>query len=280
MKIFISIALVLLSATLAGQNVGINQPNPTYPLDVNGNVNVAGNLLVNGTAGAAGQVLSTTTSGATAWLSTGSFPNISAFTQSGTFTVPTGITKIVVEAWGAGGGSPAGGGAAGTYIVSYQTVTPGQVITVTIGTGGASATSNPGAASDGGNTFISGAGPFISLTAPGGKGAFAAAPGYGIRYGVENDIFIQYAGQAGDATTVSYAQKNATTFVIVRKYGDGGAAGPDYRIRSQGQSYTYNESTTVLIDNNFTALAPYPAGGGGGGIFGQAGSNGMVTLRY
>ena len=99
MKILISIVLVLLSATLAAQNVGINQPNPTQPLDVNGNVNVGGNLLVSGTPGAAGQVLSTTTSGATAWLNTGNLPNIGAFTQSGTFTVPAGITTMMVEAW-------------------------------------------------------------------------------------------------------------------------------------------------------------------------------------
>ena len=97
---------------------------------------------------------------------------------------------------------------------------------------------------------------------------------------MSNAIYIQYPGQPGNATTVSYAQKNATTFVIVRKYGDGGAAGPGYNTRSEGQSFTYNENTNFTVDNNNTTFAPYPAGGGGGGIFGQAGSNGMVTIRY
>jgi len=64
------------------------------------------------------------------------------FTSSGTFTVPPGITTIIVECWGgggAGGGSSAssvrggGGGAGGAYAKKSITVTPGTSYTVTVG---------------------------------------------------------------------------------------------------------------------------------------------------
>ena len=66
------------------------------------------------------------------------------FTSSGTFTVPAGITSIVIECWGGGGGGgtsfgsngAASGGGGGGYAKKTMTVTPGTNYTVTVGTGG------------------------------------------------------------------------------------------------------------------------------------------------
>jgi hypothetical protein len=66
------------------------------------------------------------------------------FTTSGTFTVPAGVTSIIVECWGgggAGGGNAdnsldpagAGGGAGGAYARKTLIVTPGTDFTVTVG---------------------------------------------------------------------------------------------------------------------------------------------------
>ncbi len=61
-----------------------------------------------------------------------------------TWTVPTGVTKIKVEAIGAGGGGGSGtgsGGGGGAYAVKRDiSVTPGSTISVNVGTGGAVAT--------------------------------------------------------------------------------------------------------------------------------------------
>ena len=264
-----------------GQNVGINKPNPAQPLDINGNVNVDGRIMVNGTAGTTGQVLKTASSGATVWANMGDYTYVSSFTQNGSFIVPTGITRILVEAWGAGGGgSSGGGGAGGMYILSVETVTPGQTLTITVGTGGANATTFPGAATDGGSTIIGGSSPFVSLTVAGGKGAFSTAPGYASRFGISGDKFIQWPGQNGDANTFTYTQRNSTTYAIIRKYGDGGATGPGYNERSQGQTISYNESTGTSLESNAPTFAPYPGGGGGGGSLGQDGANGMVNIWY
>ncbi len=71
--------------------------------------------------------------------------------QAGTFTVPPGVTTIIVECWGAGGaggGSSAstvrggGGGAGGAYARKTLSVVPGTNYAVTVGgitTGGTTA---------------------------------------------------------------------------------------------------------------------------------------------
>jgi hypothetical protein len=279
MKYTIYFFLIFLSTSLYGQNVGINKSNPAQPLDVSGNVNVDGKILVNGVEGTAGQVLQTTSSGATAWVNSGKYTYVRSFTQDGNFTVPDGVTRLLIEVWAAGGGgSSGGGGAAGMYLVSVQDVSPGAVLTISIGLGGANATTYGGAATDGGNTTVSGLPSY--LTAAGGHGAFASGPGYATRYGVSSAVYIQYTGQNGDANTFSYAQKNSNIFAIIRKYGDGGAAGPYYNRRSQGETRSYNESNSVLLESNNPTLAPYPGGGGGGGYLGEDGANGMVQIWY
>ncbi len=280
MKTIVTIILFFAGTILYAQNVGINKPSPNQPLDVNGNVNVDGKILINGVQGTNGQVLATGPSGSTIWANTNNYTYVSSFTQNGTFTVPVGITRILVEAWAAGGGgSGGGGGAAGEYIISVEDVTPGQLLTVNTGTGGAGASIGV-SATDGGNTTITGSSPFINLTAAGGKGAQINSPGYAIRFGVSGGVYVQYTGQSGNANSFTYAQKNSGTFAIIRKYGDGGASGPDYSKKNDGQTISYNESSLVVIESTLSTFAPFPGGGGGGGNPGQAGGNGMVNFWY
>lgn len=72
------------------------------------------------------------------------------FIAGGAWTAPTGVTRVIVELWGAGGGggtcggtfcsNPGGGGGAGAYARSVLVVTPGATYTVTVGAGGATDT--------------------------------------------------------------------------------------------------------------------------------------------
>jgi hypothetical protein len=58
------------------------------------------------------------------------------------FTVPPGITTLTIKAWGAGGGSDSSGvglGGAGGFSVADVTVSPGEILTVRVGQGGAGA---------------------------------------------------------------------------------------------------------------------------------------------
>ncbi len=278
-RIFFISVLLFGSVAVTAQNVGINKTNPQQSLDVNGNVNIDGKIYMNGVSGTTGQVLQTTSSGSTAWANLKNYTYVATYTNNGNFIVPAGVTRILIEAWGAGGGgSSGGGGAAGNYIFSVQDVTPSTSLTITIGTGGLNATTNPGAATDGGETKIEGL--MSPLTALGGGGSGSNSPGSSNRYALSGAKFIQVLGQNGETNTTSYTQKNATTFVTIQKYGDGGASGPNYNVKCQGQTIIVNESTGILISNNLPTAAPYPGGGGSGGSLGKDGANGMVLIWY
>lgn len=92
------------------------------------------------------------------------------FTSDGTFTVPTGVTKILVTAFGAGGGGgryDASGGQGGDRVIKkVYSVVSGTVIPITIGKGGAGAKASNGAkGNDGGATVI---GNIVTLDGGGG----------------------------------------------------------------------------------------------------------------
>jgi len=104
------------------------------------------------------------------------------FTTLGSYTVPSNVTTLVIEAMGGGGGGAAssgpntsgpwnGGGGGGSGVLQKITIpaTSGQVINFTIGTGGTAGTPSvsPG---DGGITTVTMYGQTI-LNADGGSGA-------------------------------------------------------------------------------------------------------------
>lgn len=103
---------------------------------------------------------------------------LARFTTSGSFTVPAGVTTIIVSGCGGGGGGggsqtsinttvagSGGGGGAGFVIRQPITVTPGQVLAVTIGTGGVGGAAGGGTGGVGGTTS---AGSIVNLLGGGG----------------------------------------------------------------------------------------------------------------
>jgi hypothetical protein len=123
---------------------------------------------------------------------------IAVFSTSGTFIVPTGISSIIIELWGGGGGGGGefiflpgvafgGGGGSGAYVRGTISVTPGQSIPVTVGTGGLGgntvvADGTSGTASSIG-TFIAGGGSGSlghTGSSTGGAGGLAISTNIGI----------------------------------------------------------------------------------------------------
>ena len=167
---------------------------------------------------------------------------VQSFTGSSYFAVPAGVTQVEVEVWGAGSGSYAsvpglasGGGSGGGYARKLVTgLTPGQIISVTIGSGGAGGTTSGAAAGPGGTSSF---GQIVSAT--GGSLnylATTAAPENGATppgIGVGGDVnFIGSAGQAGllsqgglgGASPIGGTQNSGTTGVV-GSFPGGGAAG-------------------------------------------------------
>ena len=283
-KIILLFVMLNTMQHLTAQNVGIGTLTPGEKLDVNGNVNVQGNVKVNGVSGTDGQVLMTNNTGATVWSDLCDFKNIASFTQNGTWTIPAGVTKIMIEAWGGGGGGAAGGGGGGgTYIrTQVITVSPGN-ITIDIGTGGAGAATEAGTASNGTETTVTGA--FGTYTARNGGGAGPNFSGSVTLFALVGNSFIQFPGQAGSPTIETYAERLAGVFATIRKYGDGGKTVSLNSSEGKGATFTFNNSTqaNILLINSSQGMI---GGGGGGGptgigtVWGASGGNGMVNIYY
>jgi hypothetical protein len=136
---------------------------------------------------------------------------VETFTASGTWTAPTGVTEVLVEVWGAGGGSiqppnrsSSGGGGGGAYSRSTVSVTPQSNYSYTVGTASYAA--------DGGDTYwvntstVMAKGGRASTGTAGGAGG-AAASGVGS---------VKYSGGTGG---------NGASTNNANGGGGGGAAG-------------------------------------------------------
>lgn len=176
-------------ALVAGANIGITNSWPNQTIAFSGTLPVASggtNATATPTAGAvaygtgsayafsasgtAGQVLTSSGSSAPTWgtPTAVSQPNCTVYTSgTNTFTVPTGITKVMVEVWGGGGGAAISqfGGGGGGYSKGILSVTPGNTITATVGAGGTGGQAL-GSSGDAGGTST-----FSSISATGGGGA-------------------------------------------------------------------------------------------------------------
>ena len=287
MRKYLLACLLFTSVVSFAQNVGIGTLTPGEKLDVNGNVNVQGNVKVNGVSGTEGQVLMTNNTGATVWSDLCDFKKNASYTQSGTWTIPAGVTKIMIEAWGGGGGGAAGGGGGGGAYIRTQviTVSPGN-ITINIGTGGAGAATEVASAVAGTPTTVTGPFAYGTYTAVEGGGAGTNFVGQVSSPVLQGFSYIQFPGQTGSPTIETYAQRTSTEFATIRKYGDGGKTVSPNSSEGKGATFTFNTNTQaniLLIRSNPGRIGE---GGGGGPTgngpleWGASGGRGMVIIHY
>lgn len=184
-----------------------------------------------------------------------------------TFTVPAGVTSITAEMWGAGGGGKTGLGGGGGYAKGDIAVTPGQILTITVGEGGslnyvASHTIGGGGYTslDAGNGGGSGGGR--SSIAVGGVDLITAGGGGG------GGSFVNNPGGAGGGTT------GGDGTGAPNHYGRGGTAS------AGGAGGTGTGGTSISGAQYLGGRAPtnnYTGGGGGGGWYGGGAANGIST---
>ena len=197
-------------------------------------------------------------------------PSMQVFTANGTFTVPAGVTKLKVTVVGGGAsgygasgvnaafmGGRAGGGAGGAAIKTI-TVTPGDAIAVTVGSGGAS-----GSSSSAGGTSSFGA----HCSATGGGAASTFTGGVG---GTGSSGDLNLGGGAGGAGSYHAA-------------GDGTSGNTG----GTGGNSIFGGGGLAKTNTTGGSGSAYGAGGGGGssdhntGTFnGGAGASGVVIVEY
>ena len=218
----------------------------------------------------------------------GQYGTLANFGTNGTFTVPVGVTKIGVMIIGGGGGggsvgngsnsgyvssavtwtalqmlmsSGGGGGGAGGMVYVELSVTPGQTISYTVGTGGSAGSGSDGG--DGVDSSITWSGHTeTAFRGLGGKAAGVSGPftvpGKGGVGGTGNgsvyaNFTMYFTGAHGGSGLTSWSG------LSLGPYGDGGDAQLPFKINNG-----------------------YGAGGHGGGasIGTSAGSNGQVIFYY
>lgn len=163
------------------------------------------------------------------------FNNIASFTASGTFVVPDAVTQVRVRLVGGGGGGAPGsatqagsGGGAGGYAEGVFTVTPGQLVAVTVGAGGSgqAASSGTGGGWGGASSFGSycsatggNGGALGSNVSPGGNGGVGSGGQINMQGGIGSDASpgstawgglggASYFGGGGRAATAAGSEQN------------------------------------------------------------------------
>lgn len=281
-------------------NVGIGTSVPSERLDVNGNMNVAGQLKLNSNAGTSGQVLMKDGSNNPMWADLSNYKYLAAYNCTNTaltpntsncpytWTVPAGVTSIYLEAWsGGGGGSTISGGGGGGYMAFQSAVTPGASVSLTIGAGGF--LNGFGNGVPGGATSVTINGAVYSITG-GGGGVYAdpngntmavtCASGGGILTagGALINHIISVYGDPGHATKVGFTQVAATEWARTTTFGDGGDPA---MLPGTGQKGGYRLlSTTYNILVASASGGPPGVGGASDTQGGRPGIGGAVIIHY
>lgn len=172
------------------------------------------------------------------------------------YTVPVGVTNVMIEAWSGGGGTDVsarpGGGGGGAAVRTFQAVNPGDILNCTVGAGGTAAVAG------GTTSIINGASTLISV--PGGGASVGGGGGAG-------GTGASFLGTNGMAFTGGHGFTGVDTGGGGGWYGAGGDAAMGGGQGGIWGAYPY-----------YTGLAGTAPGGGAGG--GSVGAAGRIIIRY
>lgn len=215
------------------------------------------------------------------------------YTSAGTatFTVPQGITTLIVECWGGGGGGADGGpgGSGGEYAASTAyAVTPGQVLTITVGRGGSGGSNGNNGSSGKASIVTGGTGTITASGGLGGVSGGSVGPSGGsgssapvhVNGGAGGSAPNQGGGGGGEAGSGPPGSATAGSAGSSGGSTSGGAGGTS---AGNGGNGGAGGSTNNGGSNGLT-----PGGGGGGGgayssFFGNSGGSGAqgeVQITY
>lgn len=218
------------------------------------NFNISGNGTLGSLSGTGNRLVFADVNGQLKTINATTGTNRSIFTNTGsdqTFTVPSGVTVLFVKLWGAGGGGTAnvGGGCGGSggFVSGYLAVTPGESLTVIVGSGG----------TYGGGTTYGGGGSGASGGSGGGRSA--------LRRG-STELVTAGGGGGGARGSWTYCGGNGGGVIAGNGVGgNAGLGGGDTGGRGANSSQNGSQYT------GGNANSGKWAGGGGGGYYGGGG---------
>lgn len=206
------------------------------------------------------------------------------FTASGAFTVPPGVTSVTIEVIGAGGNggyNGTGGGGGGGYASGNYTVTPLEVLNVTIGYPGSGALAGTTSVAD--LIFASGGENGVSVPNPeiGGGGAAGIGSGGNISNysgGIGGGGYYTYFGGGGGGAAGPSGDGGiggntiAWTGICLTPGGDAGISG-GIPGGDGGKGAGFTDAFCITTDPAGTGVN-YGGGGGGGNGNGGVPGNG------
>jgi hypothetical protein len=172
------------------------------------------------------------------------FTSMQVFTSSGTFTVPSGVTRVLVEVLGGGGGGGrnaddskfgAGGGGGGYARKLVTGLSAGGTVAVTRGDGGAKAESGGTSGSSGGSSSFG-----VHVSASGGAGGSSAADGL-VAGGIGSSGDINLPGGYGESHSTMNQSKGGDTqfgFGGIRRYSSLKKSAVGYGSGGYGATYS------------------------------------------
>jgi hypothetical protein len=211
---------------------------------------------------------------------TSQYKNHKLFTANDSFTVPTGITNILIEVWGNGdngmvltlsqiGSSvTCSGGGGGQYVQVLALVNPSEILDIQF---------------DANINFVKKNNDFIAAAYHG----IASNGGSGNNFGTPLNYQLIVSGENGKSADFSFQQANAGVFRKIVKGGEGGGTYPTFR--NGGNSYTMelDINTWAIVSSSYVSYTindgKFPGGGGGCGGSGWQvgyGAPGAIIIHY
>jgi hypothetical protein len=205
------------------------------------------------------------------------YKNHRLYGGTSTFTVPPGITNILIEIWGNGGdgqmmtsvgaGVPCTGGGGGQYVQYLAIVNPSEVLNIVFG-----ANSN----------YIN----RNNITMVGAYNATAHLGGAGFFFDTSNYQLI-VSGENGKTADFSFQQANAGVYRKIVKGGVGGGTYPTFHNGGNSHTMEFDVNTGQYIGGSGSSVflndGKFPGGGGGCGHNGATyglGAKGAIILHY
>lgn len=260
-------------------NTGLGVSNPDDKLEVDGDVNIQGQIKASDVVGQPGQLLTPNTMGGMDWVDPCGYKYFIDFWKTGSldWTVPAGVTQVMVELWGAGGGGAlGGGGGSGAYVKAIFEVTPGQVLTTFVGAGGNGVSGgSTGSGSTGGSSSITSSG--FNIIAGGGAGANSTSPGTGGTFSSSALVSRMIRNGNKGGRNVSIPPFSGYEKI---DFGKGGKA--PFTQETGGEGEVWHRSTgagAYNIVQGTTGIQP-GGGGGGGNINNNFGGDGYIIIRW
>lgn len=215
--------------------------------------------------------------------------------------VPAGMTQMLVVATGAGGGGGAGvrtsTGGNGAVVTTAIAVTPGETLTLQVGTGGSAGSSAFGGGGGGWTAIKRGATLLVVAGGGGGGGAAGSGTSLGVSVvfaggdagqdgasGVPIGLFGTNPDSVGSGTGGTQvlssnggqgagASSNQNAWGISGSAGAGGRAGESINVGAGGGSYGGNAwqggASAGVLYSGGGGGAGYYGGGGGGAVYGS-----------